>query len=65
MHFDKTSGPNDLNATFFQHFWGLLGNEIFHCCKSWLRDCSFPAELNNTNLVLILKKEMGERMTDL
>ncbi|KAL8127117.1 hypothetical protein AgCh_014147 [Apium graveolens] len=28
-------------------------------------ECSFPAELNDTNLVLIPKKEMVEKMTDL
>lgn len=31
---DKTSGPDGLNPDFFQHFWGLLGREIFSCCKA-------------------------------
>lgn len=43
----------------------MLGKEVFKCCKNWLQDFSFPAELNDTNLVLIPKKEVAERMTDL
>lgn len=65
MHPDKASGPDGFNPAFFQHFWSMLGKEVFTCCKQWLRDLSFPAELNDTNLVLIPKKEGAERMTDL
>lgn len=65
MHPDKASGPDGLNPAFFQHFWGMLGREVFSCCKEWLRDFSFPVEINDTNLVLIPKKEVAERMTDL
>lgn len=53
MHPDKSSGPEGFSPTCFQHFWGLLGREIFESCKSWLRECSFPPELNHTILVLI------------
>lgn len=65
MHQDKAAGPDGLNAAFFQHLCGLLGKEVFSCCKNWLQDCSFPAELNDTNLVLIPMKEVVERLTDL
>lgn len=65
MHPDKASGPDGLNPGFFQHFWVLLGPEIFNCCKQWLQSCSFPAELNDTNIVLIPKKDVVEKMTDL
>lgn len=64
MHPDKSSGPDCFSPAFFQHFWGLLGEEIFVNCKSWLRDVSFPVELNNTTLVLVPKKENVERMTE-
>lgn len=43
MHLDKASGPDGLNPAFFQHFWGLFGKDIFNCCKTWLKDLSFPA----------------------
>lgn len=65
MHADKASGPDGLNPTFFQHFWGLLGSEVFNYCKGWLRECSFPFDLNDTNLILIPKKDNVERMAKL
>lgn len=65
MHPDKASGPDGLNPAFFQHFWKLLGREVFVCCRTWLQECSFPAELNDTNVVLIPKKENADNMRDL
>ncbi|KAL8121850.1 hypothetical protein AgCh_018547 [Apium graveolens] len=57
MHPDEASGPDGLNPTFFQHFWKLIGKEVFQSCKEWLLECKFPATVNDTTLVLILKKE--------
>lgn len=37
MHPDKASGPDGLNPAFFQHFWEMLGQDVFHCSKSWLQ----------------------------
>lgn len=51
MHPDKDSGPDGLNPAFFQHFWKLLGHEVFQSCKNWLNECAFPAELNDTTIV--------------
>lgn len=64
MHQDKAAGPDGLNPAFFQHFWGKMGKEVFECCKTWLDECSFPADLNNTNLVLIPKKTDAQCMKD-
>lgn len=57
MHPDKASGPDGLNPSFFQHFWPVLGKEVYTCCRDWLSTSSFPANLNDTNVVLIPKKE--------
>lgn len=65
MHPDKGSGPDGLNPAFYQHFWKVMGKEIFHYCKGWLADCSFPANLNDTNVVLIPKKDNADTMKDL
>ncbi|XP_074356116.1 uncharacterized protein LOC141695803 [Apium graveolens] len=65
MHPDKASGPDGLNPTFFQQFWSMLGKEVFLCCKEWLQVGSFPAHLNDTNVVLIPKKENACNMKDL
>lgn len=65
MHPDKASGPDGLNPAFFQQFWTRLGRDVFNSCKEWLNQCNFPEEINETNVVLIPKKENAERMTDL
>lgn len=65
MHPDKASGPDGLNPAFFQHFWNLLGREVFNCCKGWLDVGKFSANVNDTNLVLIPKKENVEEAKDL
>lgn len=62
MHPDKSDGPDGYSPTFFQHFWDLLGEEVFTCGRDWLIDDSFPANLNDTTLVLIPKKDNSERM---
>lgn len=64
MHPDKSAGPDGFNP-FFQQFWDLLGRDIFNCCKSWLTEYKFPANLNDTTLVLIPKKDNVEIMADL
>lgn len=43
MHPDKSPGPDGLNPAFFQHFWHVFSKEVYHCCKRWLHDLSFPA----------------------
>lgn len=65
MHPDKVSGPDGLNSAFFQHVWQLFGHDVFMSCKKWLDECMFPADLNDTNLVLIPKKECVETPKDL
>lgn len=65
MHPDKASGPDGLNPAFFQQCWSGLGRDVFESCKEWLENCRFPSELNDTNVVLIPKKENADKMTNL
>lgn len=65
MHPDKSAGPDGFSPAFFQHFWDLLGVQVFKCCKEWLVEGIFPADVNDTTLVLIPKKENAEKMTEL
>lgn len=65
MHPDKSAGNNGFSPIFFQHYWELNGVEIFDCCREWLKEFTFPSDLNNRTLVLIPKKENAERMSDL
>lgn len=65
MHPDKASGPDGLNLGFFQHFWDLIGKEVFLCCKQWLSDGTFSAGVNDTTIVLIPKKDSVDDPKDL
>lgn len=64
MHPEKAVGPDGFNPAFFQHFWDVVGKEVYNCCKTWLNENAFPTELNSTNLVLIPKKEKVEKLSD-
>ncbi|RVW81652.1 Transposon TX1 uncharacterized 149 kDa protein [Vitis vinifera] len=65
MHPDKSPRPDGFNPAFFQHFWLLIGNDIFHACSSWLNKNEFPASLNETIIVLIPKNDNPVSMRDL
>lgn len=65
MHPDKSAGPDGLKPPFYQNFWTLLGKEVFDSCSKWMYELSFPANLNDTNVVLIPKKENADSMKDL
>lgn len=65
MHLDKSAGPDGLNPTFNQNFWKIMGEEVFQCCIKWLKEVSFPANLNDTMIVLIPKKDGPYCMKDL
>lgn len=65
MHPDKVSGPDGLNPGFFQHFWDLIGKEVFVCCQKWLTDGTFTYGVNDTIVVLIPKKDNVDDPKDL
>ncbi|KAL8094028.1 hypothetical protein AgCh_035786 [Apium graveolens] len=64
MHPEKAAGPDGYSPAFFQHLWGLVGKDVFDCCKKWLDDNVFPADFTSSNLVLIPKKDNVEKLTD-
>lgn len=65
MYPDKAYGPDGLNPALFQQFWLIIGHEFCDYFKEWLASCSFPANHNDINVVLILKKECVSCTKDL
>ncbi|CAN0839533.1 Transposon TX1 uncharacterized 149 kDa protein [Linum grandiflorum] len=62
---DKAPGPDGLNPGFYQHFWHLIGDDIFKAARSWLTDGIFPDQIKGTNIVLLPKIEEPKGMKDL
>ncbi|GAU32101.1 hypothetical protein TSUD_358070 [Trifolium subterraneum] len=64
MHPDKSPGPDGFNPAFFQHFWGMCGEDIFQEVTGWLDRGFFPSSMNETNICLIPKCDRPNTMRD-
>lgn len=60
MHPDEFLGPDGLNSSFYQHFWGDLEEELFDSASSQLNSGAFPSHLNDTHIVLAPKCDHPE-----
>ncbi|XP_019190293.1 PREDICTED: uncharacterized protein LOC109184710 [Ipomoea nil] len=62
---EMAPGPDGMSPAFFLHFWPVLGHDltmfILHCVEHK----QFPPELNDSNIVLIPKKPVPEKVSDL
>ncbi|CAN0857898.1 LINE-1 retrotransposable element ORF2 protein [Linum grandiflorum] len=65
MDADKAPGPDGLNPGFYQHFWSLLGEDVFNAARGWLEDGVFPQEIQETNIILLPKVDNVRSMKDL
>ncbi|CAN0826136.1 Transposon TX1 uncharacterized 149 kDa protein [Linum grandiflorum] len=65
MNADKAPDPDGLNPGFYQHFWDVVGDDVFNAGRRWLEEGEFPAEIRDTNIVLLPKIESPSRMTGL
>ncbi|KAH9802749.1 reverse transcriptase domain-containing protein [Citrus sinensis] len=64
MHPDKSPGPDGMNPAFYQNFWSIVGDEVSAACLSYISHCEFPANLNETTVILIPKTPNPESITD-
>ncbi|XP_031106123.1 uncharacterized protein LOC116010749 [Ipomoea triloba] len=48
-----------------EHYWTVVGENVSTFVVNCLNSCSFPVGLNDTNVVLIPKKNILESMSDL
>ncbi|CAN0905267.1 Transposon TX1 uncharacterized 149 kDa protein [Linum grandiflorum] len=65
MDADKAPGPDGLNPGFYQHFWHLIGDDVFTDACRWLEEGFFPEEIKDTNIILLPKVESPKGMKDL
>ncbi|XP_019190530.1 PREDICTED: uncharacterized protein LOC109184989 [Ipomoea nil] len=61
---DKAPGPDGMNPGFYQHFWDVVGADVSAFIVNSLNSCAFPEGLSDTNVILIPKKNVPERVSD-
>lgn len=57
MNLDKALGPDDTKSGFFQKYWSIVGNDFIWMTRHFFFTREIFKGLNDTNLVLILKKK--------
>jgi hypothetical protein len=53
MHPLKSPGPDGFNASFFQHHWGSIGNQVRMAVLDFLNGEWLPSIINETYIALI------------
>lgn len=64
MHPNKNPDLDGMNPAFFQNFGKIIGSDISKACLSIISSMSVPQNLNDTLVVLILKKNSPKVMND-
>lgn len=65
MHPDKAPGPDGMTPGFFQRHWSIVGEDIVKMVKEFFSQGVMLEGLNETNLVLIPKKNNPSTVSDL
>ncbi|XP_030479441.1 uncharacterized protein LOC115696692 [Cannabis sativa] len=65
MHPDKSPGPDGMTPGFFQKYWSVVGGDVVSQVRMFFDTGYFSPLLNETCIVLILKKKQPESMMDL
>ena len=58
MHPDKSPGPDGMNLAFFQQFWHVISKDVCGACLDVLSKSKIPEGMNDTQIVLIPKKQV-------
>ncbi|XP_019192832.1 PREDICTED: uncharacterized protein LOC109187166 [Ipomoea nil] len=62
---DKASGPDGMSPAFYQHFWLVLGHDLAMFILNCMANKEFPPGLNISNIVLLPKKKIPVKVSDL
>lgn len=65
MHPDKSPGLDGMTQRFFQRHWSIVGDDIVKMVKEFFSEGVILEGLNETNLVLIPKKNNLSTVGDL
>lgn len=61
---NKAPGPDGFTGAFYQNAWAIVGDQVCSLIQSFF-NTGFPlADINNTDLVLISKKDCPESVSD-
>lgn len=64
MHPNKALGPDGFPASFFQHYWEIVGVDVVVVIEDSREIGKVLKEINNTFIALILKKEKPKRLEE-
>ena len=53
-----------MNAIFYQNFWHIVGDDVVFALLDFLNNGNMLLEINHTNIVLIPKVKVLEKMFD-
>ena len=60
----KAPRPNEMPPLFYQHFWGVVDNNVMSSILSWLNSGTLPRPLNHNFITLIPKIKNPEFVQD-